>query len=520
MELGDKTAEIWESKAPEGIRLQEWWSRFPPLREPSEDPPDGNAANLLVRAARERPSDPAYSFEGRTCSYARLLGRCFRFANGLRSIGVKRGERVAIYLPTVPAAIEAYYGVLLAGGVAVPIHELCEPEEAARRTAETGAAAVIASRSLLRDRGLFHEAVGTIKIILIEERRGRWKGQEAVEAAWSGLRRRVGKGDVGLVHGIALLGAAQAHGEAEEAAAGDLAVIQYSSGTTGPAKGALFTHGSIAAGAVRQAYWIGGVNAEEEPIGRATPLLHPEGLASLNAAAARTGCVALASGSSDATKERTSGRYSLAEAASLALALPPRGKRRDGALGFPLPGVEARVVGTGSLDEMPPGEVGELIVRGAQIAFGYWKKGTPPERQDWIRTGDLVSRDEAGCFYWGDRAFHRFATERGMITPGEMEKIIAAHPAVAKACVGRTQAPGGEAIVRIILRRGRIASAVQLERWCRDRLGAGGTPIRCEFVDALPLTPWGEPLKRELQTTATATAEAEVADQEAVYATV
>ncbi|MBB6637340.1 AMP-binding protein [Cohnella thailandensis] len=474
---------------------QPWWSKYPLLREDMGELPAGNAANGLLRAAERHPNSPAYRHGGRACSYAKLLRRSLRYANGLKSIGIKPGDRVAIYLPSVPDAIAAYYGVLLAGAVAVPFHENCGLEEAIRRTVETEAAAAIVGRSLVPDPESFREAAAVIKVIVIEERRGSWAQKEAARSVWSKWRTAMAKGEGACVNGLAFLRSSSPEGAGEGRDDGEPAVIQYTNGTTGQAKGAILTHGAVAAGAAQLAYWIKGVNAEQELDVLNAPVLHPAGLAVLNASVYRGGCLTISP-----SPMRPSGKYWLAEAASPALALPPRSRGSDGALGYPLPRAEARIVGEDSWDDLPPDTVGELAVRGPQTAIGYWAHDPIPA-EGWIRTGDLARRDEEGCFYRADRKRNRLATAQGTMLPIEAESALCGHPAVLRACVIGVEEEGGSVSARalVVLRGDRTASAAQLDRWVRNRLGRKGVTMRYEFVKELPSTLWGEALKRELQ---------------------
>ncbi|RUS46723.1 AMP-binding protein [Cohnella sp. AR92] len=481
-----------------------WWSRYPLLREGMSSLPSGHAASGLLRSAELHPKDPAYRYNGRTGSYAGLLRRSLRFANGLRASGVKPGDRVAIYLPSIPEAIMAYYGVLLARAVAVPLHENCGLDEVRRRSIETGTAAIVTAGDLVREPERLAEETSVTKVIVIEETRARRLRAEALRGVPASILDKLSRKDRAVLNGNAFLSIPAPQSMEIAPHPEDLAVIQYTNGTTGPARGAILTHAAIEAGAARHAFWHEGVNAEESLRTLNAPLLHPEGLASLNASVYRSGCLELPERESRFRFEkrltRQAGRYWLAEAASLALALPPNARAKAGALGYPLPGIEARVVGDGSFDERPVGMVGELAVRGQQLARGYWGDEGGQSSEGWIRTGDLARMEEDGCFIFAERKSHRFETMQGMVMPNEVETILRGHPAISRACVIGTKDDDGneQALAYVVLNAERRVSPMQLQRWCRNRAGRRGTPVRFEFVRELPQTLWGEALKREL----------------------
>jgi long-chain acyl-CoA synthetase len=199
--------------------------------------------------------------------------------------------------------------------------------------------------------------------------------------------------------------------------------------------------------------------------------------------------------------------YGLSETSPLAIANPVH-RPKAGAIGVPLPDTEAMVVDPRSGTPVPPGEPGELVLRGPQVMRGYWRK--PEEtasafRDGWFRTGDVARLDDEGYFHNVDRLKDVINTAGYKVWPREVEEILYTHPAVhLAAVVGMPDAYRGELVKAFVVLRDGAARAVteaDIIAYCRERLAAYKAPRVVEFRTALPLSGAGKVLKRVLRET-------------------
>jgi len=199
--------------------------------------------------------------------------------------------------------------------------------------------------------------------------------------------------------------------------------------------------------------------------------------------------------------------YSLTEAVMACIVTPVRGTYKEGAVGLPLPDVEIRIVDadTGQTD-LPPGEVGEILIRAPQLMVGYWQR--PEEtanvlREGWLSTGDLGYLDEDGYLHIVDRKKDVIKPSGFQVWPREVEEVIASHPAVAEVGVaGVPDERQGEAVKAwVVLRDGQHLTADELRAYCRERLAAYKVPKHVEFRRELPKSMVGKVLRRELVAT-------------------
>ena len=212
------------------------------------------------------------------------------------------------------------------------------------------------------------------------------------------------------------------------------------------------------------------------------------------------------------TKQRfekaTGGRivegFAMTETMMAAVITPTLGLYKPGAVGIPLPDVELRVVDADQGEkELPPGEVGEFIMRAPQLMKGYWMKPTETAnsiRDGWLYTGDLRYMDEDGYMFIVDRKKDVIKPSGFQVWPREVEEVIASHPAVAEVGVaGVADAYQGEAVKAwVVLRTGQTATEDELREYCREKLTGYKVPKSIQFMDSLPKTMIGKILRREL----------------------
>ena len=489
------------------------------------------ALNLTATAGAHR-DQAALSLDGTAMSYAELDGRSARMARLLRERGVEAGDRVGIMLPNVPEFAVAYYGVLRAGGVVVPMNVLLKRREVAFAVGDSAARLVIAWHGFAEEARAGASEAGA-DVLLVEP-------QAFAE----------------LLAGVEPLDAVA------ERAAPDTAVILYTSGTTGTPKGAELTHANLRRNveAVLELFSIGG----DDTILGALPLFHSFGqTCGLNAAVAAGARLALlprfvaaealelierrgvtlfegvptmfaallnhpererfdvsslrrcVSGGAALPVEILRGfeeafgciileGYGLSETSPVAC-FNHRGREcRPGSIGTPIRGVAMKAVDD-ARNEVPQGQVGEIAIRGHNVMKGYWRRPEATaeaiDADGWFYTGDMARVDEQGRFFIVDRKKELIIRGGYNVYPREIEELLYEHPAVLEAAVvGVPHAELGEEVgAAVALVPGALVNERELRDYLKGLLAAYKYPRHLWFVDALPKGPTGKILKREIR---------------------
>lgn len=347
----------------------------------------------------------------------------------------------------------------------------------------------------------------------------------------------------------------------------DPAGFVYTGGTTGPSKGAMLSHANLVANARQAAAWFPEMKDGEGAMMCVLPFFHSFGMVAMNVAILRamklilvprfeldmvlklvskerptyfpgvprmyiaineapespgydlhsieaciSGAAPLPLAVAETFKRLTGGAelvegYGLTECSPVTHANPFNGVRKEGAIGLPIPDTECRIVDLDDPEKVqPPGEPGELCIRGPQVMLGYWNR--PEEsalaiRNGWLHTGDVAVMDEDGYFSIVDRLKDLILVSGFNVYPTEVEDVLYRHPKVQKACVvGVPDDRTGEAVKAfIVLRPGQAATPEEIVEWCRDPVqGVTGyrVPKQVEFRDSLPETLVGKVLRRVL----------------------
>jgi long-chain acyl-CoA synthetase len=478
------------------------WLRHYPLEVPATfEYPKHNLARFLHQSAEAYPDHAALSFFGKVVSYRELRDYAYRFANALMRAGIRKGDRVAVMLPNCPQAVIAYYGTLLASGIVVMTNPLYTPRELEYQMKDSGAQIIVAL-DLLFDRvmkvvpatGLRLVAVTSIQDFLPFPKNVLYP----LKLKKDGVKRNVAYGDK-VVHLMKWLRRAPATPvEAEIDAERDLALIQYTGGTTGTPKGAMLTHYNLVANTVQSRLWTYRSQTARERFLAALPLFHVFGMTTLmNLSMYQAGtlillprfdvgqvvktihkerptvfpgaptmyvalihypdikkydlssiqyCVSGAAPLPLEVQEKfeaiTGGKliegYGLTEASPVTHANNIWGLRKTGSIGIPFPDTDARIVNPETGEEVPVGEVGELAVREPQVMKGYWNNPEETAKvlvDGWLYTGDLGKMDEDGFFYILDRRKDLIIASGYNIYPREVEEVLYEHPDVEEAVV-------------------------------------------------------------------------------------
>ncbi|AFH64682.1 long-chain-fatty-acid--CoA ligase [Paenibacillus caseinilyticus] len=545
---------------------QPWIEQYPASVPPTYDYPHHHLAKFLEDSAARHGDHPALYFMGRTVTYRSLLESARRFANGLLGLGVRKGDRVAVMLPNCPQAVIAYYGTLLIGGVVVMTNPLYMPRELEYQLNDADAKLIV-TLDLLCERvqgvmpatGLGHLVVTSLADYL-----------PFPKNVLYGLKLRKDGQKPDIVYGERVLSFSRllktSSPEAVDVqvdAGSDLALIQYTGGTTGRPKGVMLTHLNLVANTIQSRLWAYRTKEAQEKYLAALPFFHVFGMTVLmNQSVYLAGtllliprfrvedvlktihkcrptvfpgaptmyislinhpdirrydlssiefCISGAAPLPHEVQERfeslTGGKliegYGLTEASPVTHANNIWEARKLGSIGIPFPDTEARIVDPQSGEEVPQGQIGELVVRGPQVMAGYWKR--PDEtakvlKDGWLSTGDMARMDEDGYFFILDRRKDLIIAGGYNIYPREVEEVLFEHPDVEEAVVAGVSDPyRGETVKAfIVLKQGAAPDEESLKRWCKERLAVYKVPKIFEFRESFPKTMVGKVLRRRL----------------------
>ncbi|HJU02675.1 MAG TPA: long-chain fatty acid--CoA ligase [Actinomycetes bacterium] len=479
-----------------------WLDNYPPGVPEHVDLPKASLAGLLEDAARDFPHAPALHFEGRTISYAQVASQARRFSGALAAMGVGRGTKVGLILPNCPQAVVALFGALRLGATVVQNNPLYTERELAHQLADAGVE-VLVCLDLTYDRVKALRPRTQIREVIVTSVLDELGGVKRVLAPFTkkgkAASAAIGKDEPVRRWRDVLASAPAAPETAEVDPDRDLALLQYTGGTTGVSKGVMLSHANLRANVEQVRAWFPDADPGREVMMAVLPFFHVYGLTVCLLLGLRLGAAlvlvprfdldgvlaavdkyrptlfpgvptmyvainnAVEKGGHDLSSikaclsgaaalplevaerfERFSGGrlvegYGLSESSPVAIANPIYGKRKAGTIGMPIPDTLARVADPADPDRtMPVGEPGELALAGPQVMLGYWNQ--PEEtaqvlRDGWLLTGDMAVMDEEGYFAIVDRKKELIIAGGYNIYPREVEEVLYEHPKVLEVCV-------------------------------------------------------------------------------------
>ena len=483
-----------------------------------------NLACNLVEAARSHPDSVALRLDEIEIPYTGLDAASARLAGLLFARGLRPGDRVGIMLPNVPYFAIAYYGVLRAGGVVVPMNVLLKERETTFYLSDPQARAVI----------VWHEFAPAAQVGACAA------GADCIVVSPGEFEE--------------LIGAAEPVDGPASREDDDTAVILYTSGTTGTPKGAELSHANLRRNVATVVEML--QLTPDDVILGALPLFHAFGqTAGLNAAIASGGCLTLiprfdpakaltiverdrvtvfegvptmfaamlhndkrpdtgslrlcVSGGAAMPVEVMRGfegafdcmvleGYGLSETSPVASFNHPDRERKPGSIGTPVAGVEMKLI------ETTQDGVGEIAIRGHNVMKGYWNRPDATtaaiDADGWFHTGDLARVDDDGYFFIVDRSKDMIIRGGYNVYPREIEEVLYEHPAVREAAVVAVPDDmlGEEVGAAVALAPGTEADAAAIRDFVKDRVAGYKYPRRIWFVDELPKGPTGKILKRDI----------------------
>ena len=451
---------------------------------------------ILSDSAQKYPDRTAVVFYGTEITYRKLDDLAWRFATFLNDLGLSKGDRVALFLPNCPQYIIAFYGTLRAGGVVVPCNPLYKERELAYQLHDS-TPNVLVSLDML-----YHVALGEDKrkpaaVVLTTSVRDYLPPLLSFFAPLKGVKRHHYPDTKDLKQTLAATTPRKVDVaiNPEE----DLAVLQYTGGTTGTPKGAMLTHRNLVVNTTQLDAWsytsagtdsvlcvlpffhIYGLTValnfavksgatmllfprfEAKPVLKAINRYHPnyfpgvpamyanlvnrEDIKKYDLSSVRrclSGAAALPVEILRRFEKLTGATlvegYGLTEASPVTHANPldDKSKRKEGSIGFTLPDTEARIVDIESGKDLQVGEAGELLIRGPQVMKGYWNRTTETRlalRDGWLHTGDIAKVDSEGYFYIVERWKDMIDVSGFKAWPREIEEVLYEHPAVREVSV-------------------------------------------------------------------------------------
>lgn len=523
-----------------------WLAHYPPGVPATLEYPEVTLDQFIEQSVAKHADLTALRFATISMTYRELWGRVLRCAAALAELGIGKGDRVALMLPNCPQYVIAYFGTLRAGGIVVQVSPLSTPRELVHHLSTSGAETIVVADVLYPVVQAVLPQVNLRNVLVTR------------------LRGEVTPGPEARAFEEVLMSTTGAPPDVQ-VTPDDVAVLQYTGGTTGIAKGAMLTHRNLVVNVLQSAApnpdFPSGADLRVLTV---LPLFHVYGMTvCMNLGLARGGELILLprfepaevletikatqptsfpgvptmyvainsvpnaeeygvgsirfcnSGGApmplevmEAFEQRFGATiiegYGLSETSPVTHVNPATGLRKPGTIGIPVPDTDAEIVDidTGTR-VLPPGEPGELRIRGPQVMAGYW--GMPEETADamrdgWFYTGDIATMDEDGYFTIVDRKKDMILASGLNVYPREVEEVLYEHPAVLEAgVIGVPDPYRGESVkAYVVLKPGASATAEELEAYCREHLSAYKVPHAFEFRDTLPKSGVGKVLRRVL----------------------
>ncbi|MEL3962248.1 fatty acid--CoA ligase family protein [Lysinibacillus endophyticus] len=509
-----------------------------------------NLVERVRQTAIEQPGKVAYHFLGRDTSYGEFEQQVSLFASALQDLGVEKGDHVAFLLGNSPHFLISLYATMRIGATAIPVNPMYTPDEISYIIQNGDVKLVIALDMLLPLVELGVKAFPQVDKYIICETMPDIK--EKLASLSDAAKDKVQLFSKLLSSTTTIVDPMPLNDE-------DVAIILYTSGTTGYPKGAMLTHRNLYSNARDVSEYLT-INTDDRVIAT-LPVFHVFALTVVvNAPLLKGATVLLAprfspqeiyelAGSQKATvfagvptmynflyqhegdisnfsslrlaisggaplpvqvlydfekkfNVRVSEGYGLSEASPVTCFNPLDRERKAGSIGTSIVNVENKVVDVNG-NEVPIGEVGELIVRGPNVMKGYYKMPEETEnaiRDGWLYTGDLAKQDEDGYFYIVDRKKDMIIVGGFNVYPREVEEVLFSHPKVIEAAVVGFPDPNlGEAVCAFVVLKDNTISADDLREYCAQHIVKYKVPKVIEILDELPKNSTGKILRRSLK---------------------
>lgn len=479
-----------------------WFSSYPEEVPHTLELPEFPVHQFLTQAYESLPNKVAIYFMGREVTYKELYESAIKFANYLRSLGVEKGDRVAIMLPNCPQAVIAYYGTMYAGGIVVQTNPLYTERELQYQMADSGAKVILVMdilyprvMKIMNETSIENVIVSGIKDYLPFPKNLVYP---FIQKKQYGFSVKVEHSGTNHLFTEVMKMAKTDKIELDFDFESDLALLQYTGGTTGYPKGVMLTHKNLIANTMMCDAWMYKCKKGEESILGILPFFHVYGMTTVlilsvmqqgkmillpkfdaeqalktidkqkptlfpgaptmyigllnhpdlakydlsSIKACLSGSAPLPLEVQEKFEALTGGRlvegYGLTETSPVTHANPIWGNRINGSIGLPWPNTDSVILRSGETEILPVGEIGEIAVKGPQVMKGYWNR--PEETamtfaDGWFLTGDLGYMDDKGYFYVVDRKKDMIIAGGFNIYPREVEEVLYEHEAIQECVV-------------------------------------------------------------------------------------
>jgi long-chain acyl-CoA synthetase len=511
-----------------------------------------NSVLILEESAKQFPDKTAVVCKENRTTYRQLQDKVNQLANGLKALGVNKGDRVLMACPNQLEFCITYFAICKIGAIAVTVNILCKQSELEYYLKDTAAKMFLCSQ-------------GTERLAILEQGRGAFEKVSSCEHFVVIENPGSCVSTAGFKNLEDVMEGKSSDCQTEATDADDTAVILYTSGTTGKPKGAELTHNNILVSAKT---FLNAQRATTEDIHLvALPLFHCYSQSVQMGAGFLAGStivlmqrfepdavlgnfekenITLFAGvptmywallnktqADDYDIEKISKNFRLGMSGGAAMPVEVlRGfedkfgiiileaygltettaagtlnqidmPRKIGSIGVPHPGIKMRVV-NGGMQDVATGKEGELVVRADCVMKGYYNDPEATEqafRGGWLHTGDVAVQDEDGYFYIVDRLKDVIIRGGYNVYPREVEEKMIEHPDISLvAVIGVPHEQYGEEIMAfIILNEGATCTAEGIIEWTKSRLASYKYPRHIRFVDSVPMSATNKILKRELR---------------------
>ncbi|MDQ0351200.1 long-chain acyl-CoA synthetase [Alkalibacillus filiformis] len=486
-----------------GVEVMKPWLKHYPEEVPQTiDYDNRTLQSYLVESTENYPDKTAINFLGKDLTFQELFDSARKVANYLQSLGVEKGDRVAIMLPNTPQAVMSYYGALLAGAVVVQTNPLYTERELEYQMKDSGAKVIVCLDILLprvnairEETNLEHVVTTRIKDYLPFPKN---VVQPILQKREYGIVVKPEHGGNTHVWTNIMDDATVEYEEHDIDPQEDLALLQYTGGTTGYPKGVMLTHGNLVSNTQMCQKWLYKTEYGKETVLGILPFFHVYGMTTVmilsvmmaqkmvlipkfdvdnvlkaihkerptlfpgaptiyigllnhpklskydlsSIEACISGSAPLPVEVQEQFEKVTGGRlvegYGLTETSPVTHANFVWENRRAGTIGVPWPDTDSKIFNADTNEEQPVGEVGEIIVKGPQVMKGYWNKPDETEqslKDGWFFTGDMGYMDEDGYFYIVDRKKDMIIAGGFNIYPREVEEVLYEHEGIQEAVV-------------------------------------------------------------------------------------
>ncbi|MBW1780947.1 MAG: long-chain fatty acid--CoA ligase [Deltaproteobacteria bacterium] len=542
-----------------------WHKAYAQEVPPSLDYEEITLHDALERTAKRFPHTVALNMMGKKITYRELDELVNRFAGALADLGIGKGDKVALLIPNMPQVVIASYAVFRIGGVVVMNNPLYTERELEHQLNDSDSKMAICLDLLVPRMLKLKENTGIESIIACHIRDYLPFPKKQLFPIVKKKMHRNTDPNEGVHDFLDLIGRYPAEAPQAGVDFEDLAALLYTGGTTGVSKGVMLTHKNCSVCVQQLRAWMFDAEEGKDSMLGTFPAFHVAGFTTgMNTAVFRgltwiliprpepglvlemtrkykpdwfpcvptifvgvlahpdfsktdfsfvKGCVSGAAPLPLETMTQWEERvgagivecYGLTETAVLSHANPWRGKTKPGSVGVPVPDTDCRIVDieTGNQD-MPPGESGEILIKGPQVTQGYYKNPEETEnaiRDGWLYTGDIGYMDDEGYLFIVDRKKDMIIAGGYNIYPRDIDEVLYSHPKIQEACaVGLPDSYRGETVKAFVaLKPGETLTEAEVISFCKEKLAAYKVPKLVEFMDELPKSTVGKVLRRELR---------------------